>query len=348
MTTSQKLDWPTEEDEKWAAGVELRLAVDHHGPDGLADAVLATAHEAVVETGRGARELFGAPGEYAQAAFTEHVGEEYRARTDGHGMLPGQRFSAALVAIGGTGVMVSLIRWLRDGFWVEPTPASTAALTGIALAVLLGAVAVTARSAGRIKGGWAFAAGAVAAAGTGIAVARLLPDTPLFTAPVLVVTAVCAVPAAVAAVVPDTAFDRWFVPTPPDGDERWLARLEGLLRGRHAMRAAEARGHIREAREHLAASGDDAATAFGSAEVYALRLAAGPRRERRLERRKLYGTTIMAALVVLFFVEKLGEPDLTSFWFWFSGVAAVGWGLYTAGMWLEALGDGGTRQKENA
>ncbi|MCH0541380.1 hypothetical protein I3F58_17800 [Streptomyces sp. MUM 203J] len=347
MTTSQKPGWPTEEDEQWAAEVELRLALDHHGPGGLADTALAAAREAVAETGCGARELFGAPGEYAKAAFTEHVGEEYRARTDGNGLLPGERFTAALVAIGGTGVMVSLFQWLREGFWVEPSPAGLAALSGIALAALLGAVAVTAWSAGRIRGGWGFAAGAVAVVGAGMGIARLLPDEPLFTAPVLAVTAACTVPLGVAAAVPDAVFERWFVPAPPDGDERWLARLEGLLRGRHAMRAAEAHGHVREAREHLAASGDDAATAFGSAEVYALRLAAGPRRERRLERRKLYGTTIMAVLVVLMFAERVRDPDLTSFWFWFSAVSAVGWGLYTAGMWHEALG-GDAARKENA
>lgn len=54
-----------------------------------------------------------------------------------------------------------------------------------------------------------------------------------------------------------------------------MSHVEGLLHGRHAVPAAEARAHVQEARQHLASSGTAPENAFGSAEVYAMRLAEG-------------------------------------------------------------------------
>ncbi len=61
MATNEKPDWPRDDDEQWAAEVELRLVLDHHAPAGLADEVLAEAYEAVVEAARPARDLFRTP-----------------------------------------------------------------------------------------------------------------------------------------------------------------------------------------------------------------------------------------------------------------------------------------------
>ncbi|WP_240134279.1 hypothetical protein [Streptomyces sp. MUM 178J] len=338
MTTQEKLNWPRDEDETWAAAVELRLALAPHSPEGLAGRVLAEAYEAVTETGRSARELFGEPEAYARAAADEHVTEEARARTDSRGMTPGERFTAALVAVGGTGIAISVIRWIREGLWVTPSWSSIAAFAGIAVGALLFCAGIGAWSAGRIKGAGGFGAAAGAALGNGIAAAVYLPDDELLRMPVPVLAAAGALLAAAAAGIPNAVLDRWFAPSLPHGDdERWLSRLESLLRTRHAMRAAEAHSHVQEARLHLATSGESAADAFDDVEVYALRLAEGPRREARLERRKLYGVTLLAAAILVVLVDKLADPEPTSFWFWLYVVTAVYWVGHTAARWRQAL-----------
>lgn len=106
------------------------------------------------------------------------------------------------------------------------------------------------------------------------------------------------------------------------------------------MPAAEARAHVQEARQHLASSGDSAESAFGPAEVYALRLAEGPRREQRRNRRKMHSVTVGALLISLSFADRLKDPDLTSPWFWFTTVLFAYWVLYAAGMWLRTLSAG--------
>ncbi|QQC90024.1 hypothetical protein [Streptomyces alfalfae] len=58
-TRGASLTWSREEDEDWAATVEVRLVLRHDAPDGLADEVLAEAHEMVAEAGRPALEVLG-------------------------------------------------------------------------------------------------------------------------------------------------------------------------------------------------------------------------------------------------------------------------------------------------
>ncbi|GAA4795682.1 MULTISPECIES: hypothetical protein [Streptomyces] len=329
--------WPREEDEQWAARVEMRLALDLQAPDGLADLVLDEVHEAVTETGLDARELFGPPDEYARTAVEEHVGEEQRARVDVKGMAPGQRFTASLATFCGIGILLGLMHWFREGLWMAPGPAALAALAGIALAGLLAVCALTAWSAGRIRGAAGLAAAGAAAVGAAVAAASLLPEDPRVTLPAPAAAAVCAVLAVLAANLPAAAVERCFVPAPRPGDDgHWLSRLEGVLRGRHALSAAEARGHVREARRHLEASGEDAATAFGDVEVYALRLAAGPRRAARVERRELYGATAIAAVLALLLVEKVRNPEPGSVWFWCSLAVALVWITHAIRLWLRA------------
>ncbi|WP_267244188.1 hypothetical protein [Streptomyces sp. PR69] len=338
MTAKEKLNWPRDEDEKWAAAVELRLALAPHSPDGLADRVLAEVYEAVTETGRSARELFGEPEAHARAAADEHVTEEARARTDPQGMTPGERFTAAVCTLGGAGIVISVMHWIREGLWATPSWSSVAGFTGIFLSALLFCAGIGAWSAGRVKGAGGFGAAAAVALGNGIAAAAYLPERELLTMPVPVLTAASALFTAAAAGIPNAVLDRWFTPSVPYGDdERWLARLDGLLRTRHAMRAAEAHSHVQEARLHLATSGESATAAFGDVEVYALRLAEGPRRDARLERRKLYGATLLAAAILWVLVDKLADPEPTSFWFWLYLVTAVYWVGYTAGQWYKAL-----------
>ncbi|MCK8433876.1 hypothetical protein G3I77_12775 [Streptomyces sp. D2-8] len=336
MTTTEKLSWPREEDEQWAAAVELRLALDQQAPAGLASRILTEAHDAVTETGRTARDLFGAPAAYARSVAEERIGEEYRARIDSRGMTPGERLTSSLATLGVVGLVVSVLRWNRDGPWQQASWSSITGFSAVVLAAVLVAVALAARAAGRIVGTWGFAAGAVVTVGSGMAAAGVLSEERLFDVPTPALAVAGGALTVAAVMLPDATVDRWFTPGLRGSDERWLSHVEGLLRGRHAMPAVEARAHVQEARQHLASSGDSAEQAFGRAEVYAMNLAEGPRREQRLARRRLYGVTAVALLLAMLFADELRDPQPSSVWFWFYAAAVAYWIWYAARMWWRA------------
>ncbi|MEV0316930.1 hypothetical protein ACIBKX_32140 [Streptomyces sp. NPDC050658] len=307
--------WERKEDEDWAASVEVRLVLDHDAPGGLADEVLAEAHEIVGDAGLPAREVLGEPEAYARTVAAERISERHRARVDTRGVLPGERVTATLGTLGFVGFGLCVLHWIEDGLWMDWSGASVAGCaTAVAVAALV-CFAFVARVAGRIRGMWGFLAGAVAALGGGAAVAATVPAERLFSVPAPVLALVCAGWTVGSFALPDATVDRWCTPArPADGidDERWLDRLEGLLRGRHAMRGAEARGHVREARQHLAAAqggGERAEDVFGDVEVYALRLADGPRKRQRVARRKAYGSAALALVVGVLVVDQLFDPE---------------------------------------
>ncbi|MGH4029533.1 hypothetical protein ACQB60_11430 [Actinomycetota bacterium Odt1-20B] len=347
MTKTGKAEpsWAREADEEWAAVVELRLVLDHDAPAGLADTVLAEAHEVVTEAGLPAEEVLGAPEAYARAVARERISEERRARVDAHGLLPGERVTASLAVLGGVGLILSVVRWFENGLWADVSGEGIAFFLTVVGVVVLGTLAFVARATGRTRASWGLLAGAVAAVGAGAAVATLVPDERLFSVPRPVLALGCVAWMWGAVAFPDAVLDRWFAPAPVEGDDaRWLDRLGGLLRGRHAMRAAEARGHVREARQHLAASGERAADAFGDVEVYALRLAEGPAREGRLARRKLYGATALGALfAATVLVDDVRDPDPASFWFWLHCAAGAYWVGYVVRGWWRLLAPGPRR-----
>lgn len=317
-TRGASLTWSREEDEDWAATVEVRLVLRHDAPDGLADEVLAEAHEMVAEAGRPALEVLGAPEEYARTVAAERIGEAHRARVDANGLTPGERIVAAQVSLGLVGLVLCVLDWVQDGLWAEVTPSGAAVFAAIVLALACASVAVVAGAAGRWRGMWGFAGGVATALVGGGVLAVFLSEERLFRVPVPVLAVGCVAVAAAAAALPKARIDRWFASPPPAGDdEAWLARLGRLLRGRHAMPAAQARGHVREARQHLAAApeGESAEDAFGDVEVYALRLAEGPARKGRLARRKLYGSGAAALFFTVLLVDDLIAGDGGSpFW----------------------------------
>ncbi|MEU8567730.1 hypothetical protein AB0C51_05055 [Streptomyces pathocidini] len=335
MATNEKPDWPRDDDEQWAAEVELRLVLDHHAPAGLADEVLAEAYEAVVEAARPARDLFGPPARYAQSAADLRIDEAYRAGLDRDGMTPGERLTTSLAWLGMMGTAVSVLYWIRNGLWVEPSWESIAGLTSIVLAACAAPVAIGVWSAGRVKGAWACAAGAAATAVTGLAAAAALPDERLLALPIPVATMACIALIAAAAAFPNATIDRWLRPTVED-DERWLSHLEGLLRGRHTMTAAEARDHAREARSRLAASDVHAEAAFGSAEIHAMRLARGVRGKVRSTRRKSYGAMALTALLLLISVDEFRDPAPSRPMFWFHVTLVAYWFSYAIRLWRRA------------
>lgn len=247
------LTWEREEDQDWAASLEVRLALDHDAPPGLADQVLAEVHQLVHEERRPAHDLLGDPGAYAQLVADERITEEHRARVDAHGLTPGERFTASFVSFGIGATLFCAFEWIRDGLWVGIGWPSLTLTATVILGVGLTGAALAAWTAGRIHGARWWAVGAAGMVCAGVTGTAFLPSGQLFTvpAPLLLITCVAVVVGAVA--FPDSTLDRWFTPPPVDrDDEAWFARLDGLLRGRHAMSSAQARDHIREARHHLA------------------------------------------------------------------------------------------------
>ncbi|HLL64355.1 MAG TPA: hypothetical protein VK453_01265 [Micromonosporaceae bacterium] len=339
MMATGKLVWPGEEDANWAAAVELRLALGLV-PDDLADQALGEAHEAVTETGRPARELFGDPASYARSLTRERLDEATRARVDLRGMTPGARLTSSLVTLGGIGIFLGCGQWIANGPWLSASWSSITGFTTVALVAVLVAIAVAAHTAGRLTGTRIAAATAVVVLAAGITATRFLPRENVFAVPALalIVAGVALLVGAVA--LPDSTINRWFTPDLRSGDdERWLSYLEGLLRGRHGMSAAEARGHVGEARQHLAATSGDAEEAFGPADVYAMRLAESPGQERRRTRLKLYGVTAVAVLLALLFADKLRNPEPSSVWFWVYAAVVAYWIWYAARAWSRAAAD---------
>ncbi|NLU68435.1 hypothetical protein [Streptomyces sp. HNM0574] len=334
-------------DEQWLAEAQLRLALKHDAPPELLEEMAREVRETVAAEGCTARDLFGSPSAHARTVARESIGEEYRSRLDLRGTTPGERLAGSVATLGVIGAFLAVAHWIADGLWVEFGWAQLAATGSVALTALLGGVAIAAWSAGRLGGTRWFAVGALATVVAGATSGAWLPDGVLGTVPAPALAAGCLALGAAAVWCPRTAVDRWFVPDlRPGEDERWLRHLTGLLRGRHGMTAAEARDRVTEARTHLADSGGTALETFGSAEVYAMRLSDGPRREDRKDRRSRYGVTALAVLLAVMFADELRAPQPSSAWFWFYTVATVFWIGYAARMWHRSLRAGASGRND--
>ncbi|MBM7172590.1 hypothetical protein JQK87_30195 [Streptomyces sp. G44] len=343
-TRTADLVWDREEDEEWADTVHVRLVLDHDAPAGLAAEVLAEAHQLVHEAGLPAQEVLGEPEAYARTVAAERISEAHRAKVDPRGLTPGERVCACLGTLGFIGFMLGLVQWVEDGLWVTASWASAAGYATVGAVVLVGTLAFVARAAGHIRGMWGFLAGTACVFAGGIAVATNAPGEPLFDVPVPVLMAACVAWTVGAYAFPQATLDRWFAPRPHADDEQWLARLEGLLRGRHAMPAAEARGHVREAGEHLAgAGGGHAEDVFGDVEVYALRLAEGPRKRRRVARHKMYRAAAVAAMFAVLAVVEVVEAGRFTGWVACYVGASGAWLWTLVAEWRESRRPAGTQ-----
>ncbi|MEW2393330.1 hypothetical protein AB0933_33715 [Streptomyces venezuelae] len=348
-SSAPEISWARKEDEDWADTVLVRLALDEDVPVGFAEEVLAEARQLVEEAGEPAREVFGDPAAYARSVAAERVSETYRAGIDTRGLRPAERLGAALGSMGFLLFAVFGLVWIQDGLWVGVNWSSVAGLTGIGVAVSAGCVAFVARAAGLFRGMWWFLAGAAVALGAAVVLANTLSDARLFRVPAPVLM-LAGVPLAVAAfLLPEERIDRWFTPARPAGgldDEQWLARLDGLLRGRHGMKTAEARAHVEEVRQHLAAAprAEDgrAEDLFGDAEIYALRLSEGPRRQQRVTRQKFYAALASSALFGVLTVDSLLDAHDRS-----SGWAAAYVGAFGCAAW-GAVSEWRTLRKQRA
>jgi hypothetical protein len=338
--TTHKLTWPRDADETWAAGFELELTLleltlHHHPPKDLADQVLADIHQLVNESGEAAHSLLGDPREYARTVAEEHADQGHRDLADVEGFSPGERFTAALGTAGAIGILIGALRWVRNGLWMDVSWASMTGSALLAVGLMAFCCVPALRSAGRVRGMWAGIASVVGVLALGVLAMSVLPHQVLFPFPAPALLAVSLAVAIVAAKLPSDVADRWFRPgNDPADTQRWLYRLEGLLRARHGMTGVQAREHVQEVRDHLAAApSSNARQEFGPVEDYAAQLASGPLRKRRSQRRKVHTTTALAAVMLVLDLDNFTHPDPASWWWWVTLVAAVVLSYGTFTMW---------------
>uniref|UniRef100_A0AAU2VFJ3 Integral membrane protein n=1 Tax=Streptomyces sp. NBC_00003 TaxID=2903608 RepID=A0AAU2VFJ3_9ACTN len=326
------IQWAHKEDERWAASFKLRFVTEFHPPKGLVDQVLSEVHEVVTETGRPARDLFGEPRAYAARVAADRVDETHPSGQDLGSATPGERFTNALTMAGLWALLLSTVHWIRDGVWAEVSPASLGGIGALTAGVVVGCLVGALRTAGRVQAARACASAAAVAVVAGIVALAALPRHGLFTLPVPVLCAMSAAVMAGAHRLPDTAADRWFTRQRSKDSEQWTQHLDGLLRGAHGIPADQAREHVAEVRSHLAsASGLTAQGEFGDVETYAARLAAGPRRTKRVLRRKAHLAGILAAAIAVANLDVLRSAEVTSLWFW-AGALATAFTLGNAAM----------------
>ncbi|MGW2883036.1 hypothetical protein ACWDBP_44130 [Streptomyces sp. NPDC001233] len=332
MAATTEIRWAHKEDERWAATFKLHLVTEFHPPKGLADQVLSEVHEAVTETGQLASDLFGEPRAYAARVAADRIDETHTSGRDLGGATPGERFTNALTLAGFCALVLSVMHWVRDGLWTDVSVASLAGIGALAAGVLAGCLVGALHAAGRVQAARAWAGAAAVAVVAGITALATLPRHGLFALPVPVLVVVSAVVMAGAHKLPDATADRWFTRLRSEGSAQWMQHLDGLLRGPHGIPADQAREHVEEVRSHLASTpGLTAQDEFGDVEIYAARLAGGPRRTQRAQRRTAHLAGIFAAAIVIANLDALRSAEVTSIWFWF-GALAVAYSLGYAAM----------------
>ncbi|MFI6649989.1 hypothetical protein ACIBI8_20540 [Streptomyces sp. NPDC050529] len=322
----QHLSWPTEGDETWAARFTLALTLEHYAPEGLRERTLAEVHDVAVESGMPAQELFGDPDDYAATVAVEGSGPDHRSTLDVNGLPPGSHFTGAVLLTGGLAMLFGVFLWFQEGFRLPVGWGSgiAAALLGALFVLTLGVIPEL-RAAGRLRSSWIAAGCAfVLLVATATGFAAVPPGTGTSVpAPVL-----CLIGALLAALgwrLPEERVGQWFngrrASAATMTDEAWLARFAALLRGRHRLSPELTRQHTAEVRDHLRASGGNAADEFGRPEIHALRLAEGPGRRERAARALLWPQLLMSGALCWYAVDLFGAPDPASWWFWVRAVA---------------------------
>ncbi|MET7638550.1 hypothetical protein [Streptomyces sp. NPDC005438] len=319
MTTSHDIQWERAEDRRWAATFETELVLRHEAPAGLAAQVLGEVRQLVHEAGEPSLdELLGDPRVYADEVAAERIDEAHTSSVDLSGVRPGERFSTLAVASAVTGLTLVIIHWVSRGFWVEVSPALGTLAFLYILAALAACTAAGLRNAGRFRPMWAWGGLSLAAGIGGIASANGLSQAALFRLPAPLLLLGPALVLGVIALITNSRLDRWLQgPEEERDNSRWVRRLDGLLRGRHGLPAAEARTHTSEVRSHLASSGGNAQETYGDVALYAARLARGARLARRKARREAIALALLVALVGFANEDVLRSADLTSCHFWF-------------------------------
>ena len=270
--TSPALQWSSSQDQSWADRLQLRLVVHHHASAELVREVLCDVHQACVESGQAASDLFGPADAYAAETSEQRASAGPQPSGDAARPAPA---AVLLLGSGLAGLMLCLALVATQGWMIPIRVSSLVLLTAGLVSAGAGVAGWQARLNGRLRrsgwlltlavlllvGGVALAPAAAAAGGPG-------RDLPLV---VLLLVACMAVVAG------------WLWPTGRSARSEetlspdvWFDTLYGLLRGQWSVPREQARRMTEEARSHWARSGaahphED----FDSPRSYAAHLSAG-------------------------------------------------------------------------
>ncbi|MFJ9033411.1 hypothetical protein ACIRQP_33845 [Streptomyces sp. NPDC102274] len=279
----------SETSEKWAARLELRLALQPGMDRAAVEDVIGEVAEHCAETGEHPRDAFGDPNEYALRVARERdpVGE--RAGRDWAGLRPADHLRVGVHGVALSLVVGSGLALVRGEGWVKLTFAGVAGSVLVMAAMVATGSVLALRTAGRLKAAASAAVGVLVLVMAGaVAFLGLSRET------------MGQLPAWAFAVggASLALFGWWLEPsagsrrraTSAPGQEsgsmesavsgadasetdRWLGHLAGLLSGRHGIPRRRVRQLLAETRLHLDATGRAPAEEFGPVEVYALELA---------------------------------------------------------------------------
>ncbi|WP_299036906.1 hypothetical protein [uncultured Pseudokineococcus sp.] len=305
----------TVEDEAWADRVRLVALLDHGLPGTAVDEALAVAAAAVEDSRQRAVDLLGPADAYARELADGEPAERRAGEEDGRSAL-----AVGLVTGGAVGLAAAVTAAVATGWWLPVAVRHLVGVPLVALVAVLAGVVVRLRRGGRLRSSWAagaatvavlVAAAAVLTGGPADVVGRV-PALALGLAGVALVAVGLRLPTDVRPVGEGSS---------PSTPEAWYRRLEGVLRGRHAVPRSRAREMAAEARGHVLASGAaHPAVELGDPRLHALALVdASGERERWRASRSARLRLAQVGLLVVLAVSAALEDGLT----WFVGLTAA-------------------------
>lgn len=303
----------------WEQQARIALAAEHINRD-VADPLIEDAERHWQASGLDPSVACGTPAEFAAAAAEQPP--DRAAALDREGLTARGYLTDMFFVLTVLVIPWSLVAALLTGSWsVTVTPARlVGGMLFIATFIVLFGLPRANRTSGRPRQApWAVAPILVLMALTAAAFG-LLPDTALFTVPVLGLDLI-----AVVLVLLQLGPARRTPPAPDPGetsmsDGTWFDRLNGLLVGRHDLPPARAAELVAQTRDHP--SSTSAVEEFGPVEVYAAEIAHG-----ETDRRFPIWIRLDKLVFVLFTVvlsrEHLADR-LTDPWMWITLALLVG------------------------
>lgn len=289
-------------------------------------------HEAVIDSGSTAEELFG-PARDAAETFARDLPPEQRAAADLDESTWSSLPRTLLVMTGWFLLALGLALFSSTGWSVDVTLPAVAVFVALLLASSGLGTAGQAWVSGRpaAAGAWALVSVAFVAVVVFVAMQVLDRDRTLGSLPTVVLPALGALLLVLWWNLPERA------PTVDDRSrdwpaDRWFSRLEWLLRGRHKMPRATAHRLTAETRTHVQETGEHPFEAFGAPQVHALALADAdlrtPTYRGRSERRWHLLFSLFAVAVVATDVVS-GSVDWSTWVLAAGGILAVALALTT-------------------
>lgn len=324
--SATELTWPQKQDGDWADTFTWHAAWATAARKDDIRGWLDIVHEAVVDSGSTAEELFG-PARDAAETFAQDLPPEQRAAGD----LDEGTWSdlpRTLLAMAGWFLMaLGIARLVSEGGSTGLTAPGAVVFAAVVLAAGgLGTASLAWRSGRPIAtGAWILASVAVVGVTIYAAMELLDRERSIGSAPTIVLPAIGVALLVVWWRLPERkpAIDDSSRTWPA---ERWFTRMEWLLRGRHKMPRETARRLTAETRAHAEETGEHPFESFGPPQVHALALAEADLRtvvyRVRSERRWHLLFAIFAAAVVVTNVVS-GNVDWSTWFFGAAGLLAL-------------------------